>query len=122
MLSISATKSLSHLPFSANIKPLTRLVSKSVLASLLTPLFYFRGDTLVKEGEPVDFLGIFVQGAAFVTVGGKNVKKVGLGEMTGHMFASDLNLNETHTTTLVAASDGVLAVVPLGELKIESRR
>lgn len=42
--------------------------------------------------------------------------------MTGHMFASDLNLVETHTTTLVAASDGVLACVPLGELKIESRR
>ena len=42
--------------------------------------------------------------------------------MTGHMFISDLNLTETHCTSLVAASDGMLAVMPLGELKVESRR
>lgn len=50
------------------------------------------------------------------------MKKVGLGDMTGHMFISDLNLTETHCTSLVAASDGMLAVMPLGELKVESRR
>lgn len=77
---------------------------------------------LVKEGEPVDFLGILVQGEAFVMVGQRNIRSVGLGDMTGHMFVADLNFSESHATSLVAKTDGMLAVVPLGELKLEQRR
>jgi len=62
-------------------------------------------------------LGIFVQGKVLVIVDNKNVKTLGLGDMTGHMFCADLAQKETHDTSLVAETDGVMACMALGDLK-----
>lgn len=39
----------------------------------------------------MDYLGILVQGAAFVTIDNKNLKNLALGDMIGHMMAADLS-------------------------------
>jgi signal-transduction protein with cAMP-binding, CBS, and nucleotidyltransferase domain len=77
----------------------------------------FRGDELVKAGEPVDYLGILIHGSAFVIIDHKNMKDLKLGDMIGHMFTSDLTTRDTHLTTIVASMDGLLAVLLLGEIK-----
>jgi hypothetical protein len=67
-------------------------------------------------------LGILVQGAAFVIINDKNMKNLKLGDMFGHMFAADLSLRETHVATIIASMDGLIACLPLGEIKAELRR
>lgn len=82
----------------------------------------FRGEEIVKAGDFIDFLGILVSGSAFVIIDHKNLKDLKLGDMIGHMFAADLTTRETHLTTIVASMDGLLAVLPFGEIKAELRR
>ena len=42
--------------------------------------------------------------------------------MIGHMYASDFTTKENHPVTVVATIDGLIAVLPFGELKGELRR
>lgn len=56
----------------------------------------FRGEEITKAGDPIDFLGILVSGAAFVIMDHKNIKDLKLGDMIGHMYAADLSNRDTH--------------------------
>lgn len=85
-------------------------------------LAYCRGEEIVKAGEPVDFLGILIQGSAFILIEHKNMKVLKLGDMIGHMVASDFTTKDVHLATIVASIDGIIAVLPFGELKAELRR
>lgn len=67
-------------------------------------------------------MGIFINGNIFVQINQEIVKTLSIGDMTGHMLAADLAMNENHQTDLIAATDGLIAVLPLGELKAEIRR
>ena len=42
--------------------------------------------------------------------------------MVGHMYAADLSTRDTHLTTVIASMDGMIAVLPFGELKTEIRK
>ena len=55
-------------------------------------------------------------------IDGKKVKTLTLGDMTGHMFLADMVQKDTHPTSLLAETDGVMACLPLGELKAEQRK
>jgi CRP-like cAMP-binding protein len=81
----------------------------------------FRGEELVKAGEPIDFLGILIHGSAFVLIDHKNMKDLKLGDMIGHMFAADLTTRDIHLTTIIASMDGLLAVLLLNEIKSQIR-
>ena len=50
------------------------------------------------------------------------MKVLKLGDMIGHMVASDFTTKEEHLATIVASIDGIIAVLPFGELKAELRR
>lgn len=52
----------------------------------------------------------------------KNMKNLKLGDMIGHMTAADFSMRETHLTTVIASMDGLVAVLPFGEIKAEIRR
>jgi CRP-like cAMP-binding protein len=81
-----------------------------------------RGEEIVRAGEPVDFFGILIQGSAFVLIEHRNMKTLKIGDMIGHMVASDFTSKENHPATVVATIDGLIAVLPFGELKGELRR
>lgn len=83
---------------------------------------FFRGEEIVRAGEPVDFLGILIQGSAFLLIEHRNMKTLRVGDMIGHMVASDFTTKENHPATVVATIDGLIAVLPFGELKAELRR
>jgi len=85
-------------------------------------IFWKRGEEIVKAGDYIDYLGILVQGAAFVIINDKNMKNLKLGDMFGHMFTADLSPRETHLATIIASMDGLIACLPLGEIKAELRR
>ena len=50
------------------------------------------------------------------------MKTLKIGDMIGHMYASDFSTRENHPVTVVATIDGLIAVLPFGELKGELRR
>jgi hypothetical protein len=52
----------------------------------------------------------------------KNMKDLRLGDMIGHMYAAELSTRDTHQTTVIASMDGLIAVLPFGEIKAEIRR
>jgi CRP-like cAMP-binding protein len=85
-------------------------------------LFVHRGEEIVRAGEPIEFVGIIVQGSAFVIIDHKNMKDIKLGDMLGHMYAADLCERDTHLATVIASSDGMIAVLPFNDIKVELRR
>ncbi len=50
------------------------------------------------------------------------MKTLGLGDMIGQMSISDFNSREKHTATIIAATDGIIAIIAFGELKMEVRK
>ena len=82
----------------------------------------FRGDEIVKKDDYIDFLGIIVHGSAFITFDYANMKTLGIGSMIGQMNAADFSTHEKHLATITASTDGLMAVLPFGELKMESRK
>ena len=63
-----------------------------------------------------------MSGAAFIIIDHKNMKNLKIGDMVGHMYAADLSTRDTHLTTVIASMDGMIAVLPFGELKAEIRK
>lgn len=63
-----------------------------------------------------------MHGSAFITFEYANMKTLGIGNMIGHMNAADFTEREKHLVTITAATDGLLAVIPFGELKMEVRK
>ena len=61
----------------------------------------------------------------FVSIDHSKVKTLGIGEMIGFMCLSELVVSKEsakHKYDIMAESDGILAVLPFGEIKSESRK
>jgi len=85
-------------------------------------VFYLRGDDIAKKDDWIDFFGIIVYGSAFITFNYDNMKTLGVGSMIGQMNAADFTAREKHLATITAATDGIIAVIAFGELKMEVRK
>ena len=81
-----------------------------------------RGDEITKKDDWVDFLGIIVHGSAFITFEFANMKTLSIGSMIGQMNAADFSTREKNLATITAGTDGLIAVLAFGELKMEVRK
>ena len=50
------------------------------------------------------------------------LKTLGIGEMLGFMHLSEMTSHSINKYDVIAETDGLIAVLPLGEIKSESRR
>ncbi len=82
----------------------------------------FRNDYICKKGEDIDFFGIFLHGQAFVALEHERLKNLQIGDMTGFMNVSEMTSELKSQYDIVAETDGIIAVLPFGEIKAESRR
>jgi hypothetical protein len=57
-----------------------------------------------------------------VSIDHKKIKILGIGEMMGFMNVSEMATNPKYKYDIIAESDGILAVLPFGEIKSESRK
>lgn len=53
---------------------------------------------------------------------GQSMKDVNIGEMVGHMFFSGFSTKDTHLTTIIGTMDGLIAVLPFNDMKLEIRK
>ena len=77
---------------------------------------------MVRAGEQIDYLGILVMGAAFVKLDERNAKDIKIGDMIGHMYVAEMTNRDLHIATIIASMDGMIAVLPLNEIKAEAKR
>lgn len=67
-----------------------------------------------------------IHGSAFIdseyTQDYANLKELRIGEMIGHNVAAEFTERTDHLVTIKAKTDGLIAILPLNELKIEVRR
>lgn len=82
----------------------------------------FRNDYICKRGDEVDFFGLLIHGAVFASVEHQRFRTLQLGDMIGFMSVSELTSSHKHKYDVIAETDGILAVLPFGEIKSESRR
>ena len=82
----------------------------------------YRGEELCKKDDFIDFFGIIVHGSAFIEFEYANLKSLPVGSMFGQMNAADFSTREKYNVTITAATDGILAIIPFGELKAEVRK
>lgn len=52
----------------------------------------------------------------------QNMKDINVGDMVGHMFFSGFSTKDTHLCTIIASMDGLLAVLPFIDMKLEIRK
>ncbi|NJR66658.1 MAG: cyclic nucleotide-binding domain-containing protein [Leptolyngbyaceae cyanobacterium CRU_2_3] len=74
------------------------------------------GSTLIREGEPTDALYIVLEGALIVSlesVGGKEIAKLGSGEVVGEMSFVD---SRNPSATVKAAADSLVWSIPRSQL------
>ena len=74
------------------------------------------------KDDYIDFFGIICHGSAFITFNYANLKNLPVGSMIGQMNAAEFTEREKHLATIKASTDGILAVIPFGELKTEVRK
>ena len=96
--------------------------SKFCIKGTHTCTLVYRGDEICKKDDFVDFFGIIVHGAAFISFESSNKKSLGIGNMIGQMNFADMCNKEKYAVTVLAKTDGLIAVVPYGEVKMEIRR
>lgn len=72
--------------------------------------------------EPVEFLGIIIHGYAFVEGGIRNLKELKIGDLIGHNVTSEFTERTEHLVSVKAKTDGLVAVFPLNEIKVEIRK
>ena len=82
----------------------------------------YRNDEICKKDDFVDFFGIIVHGAAFISFETSNNKSLGIGTMIGQMNFAEMCNKDKHLTTVIAKTDGLIAVIPYGEVKMEIRK
>lgn len=87
------------------------------IAQLFKVIKFAKGDELTKKGDFVDYFGIILAGSAFVLMNDRNQKTLKIGDTIGQSFAADFTQNEIHSCTIIASMEGLLAVVPFGEMK-----
>ena len=82
----------------------------------------FRGEEICKKDDFVDFFGIICHGTAHIPFTDANNKELGIGSMLGLMNFTELSQEEKHSVTVIAKTDGLVALIPFGEEKVEFRR
>lgn len=92
------------------------------MSQLFKILTFRKGEEIAKNDDIVDFLGVIVHGSAFICFENKNFKELTIGDMIGQNLAAEFTTREQHMCTVVAQSDGMIAVLPFGEIKGEIRR
>lgn len=92
------------------------------MSQVMKFLSFRKGEEICKKGDYIDFFGIICHGSAFIEFEYKNLKTFGIGSMIGQMNTADFTTRELHLATIVAAADGIIAVLPFGELKTEVRK
>ena len=85
-------------------------------------LLLFRNEEICKKDDFIDFFGIIMHGSAFISFETSNNKSLGIGTMIGQMNFADMANKEKHAVTVIAKTDGIIAVLPYGEVKMEVRR
>jgi CRP-like cAMP-binding protein len=77
---------------------------------------------LCKKGDEVDFFGVLLHGTVFASVEHNRFRTLQIGEMFGFMELSELSNSTRHKFDVIAESDGMIACLPFGEIKTESRK
>jgi hypothetical protein len=70
----------------------------------------------------VEFLGIIINGSAYIEGGERNLKELAIGDMIGHNVTSEFTELQDHPVSVKAKSDGLIAILPLNEVKVEVRK
>ena len=63
-----------------------------------------------------------MHGSLFIEGETSNLKELKIGDMIGHNVISEFTERADHLTTIKAKTDGLIAVIPSAEIKIEMRR
>ena len=85
-------------------------------------LTFRRNDFITKKGDEVDYFGIILHGTAFASVDHQRFRTLQIGDMIGFMAVSELTAVMKHKYDVIAESDGIIALIPFGEIKSESRK
>ena len=63
-----------------------------------------------------------LHGTAFASVDHQRFRTLQIGEMIGFMAVSEMSPSTKHKYDVIAESDGIIALLPYGEIKSESRK
>ncbi len=77
---------------------------------------------MCKKGDEVDFFGILIHGTVFASVEHNRFRTLQIGEMFGYMEISEMSPSIRHKFDVIAETDGMIACLPFGEIKVESRK
>jgi CRP-like cAMP-binding protein len=100
-------------------------MSQEDVASLQTVfkvLTFRRNDFICKKGDEIDFFGILLHGGVFASIEHNRIRSLQIGEMFGYMALSELSPQTRYKFDVIAESDGMIAILPFGEIKSESRK
>lgn len=103
---------------SANSSEWSRSRSKSCSSRLTVS----RNSYLCKQDEAVEYLGIIINGTAFIEGDGRNLKELAIGDIIGHNVISEFTERLDHPVSVKTKTDGLIAIFPLNEIKIEIRK
>lgn len=81
-----------------------------------------RNDYICRKNEETDFLGLILHGQVFISLDHAKLKTLNIGDMTGFMNVSELTTEVKNKYDIIAETDGIIAVLPFGEIKSESRK
>ena len=92
------------------------------LQNVFKVLTFRRNDFICKKGDDVDFFGILIHGIVFASIEHNRFRTLQIGDMFGYMEISELSPSTRHKFDVIAETDGMLACLPFGEIKFESRK
>jgi signal-transduction protein with cAMP-binding, CBS, and nucleotidyltransferase domain len=93
------------------------------VSQCLKILSFQMNENLTNEGEPVDYFGIICHGTASVEFQDQSVKKLSVGDTIGQCFTAEFTTTQNkHLYTIKTMTSGLIAVLPLGEIKSEIRK
>ena len=75
-------------------------------------------------GDTIDYFGIIVHGTASVMFEHNAAKALSIGDTIGQCYAAEFTDKEAnkHIYTIRAKTSGLLAILPLGDIKSEVRK
>ena len=93
------------------------------MSTCLKILSFQMNENLTNEGETVDYFGIICHGTASVEFQDQSVKKLSVGDTIGQCFTAEFTTEQSkHLYTIKTMTSGLIAVLPLGEIKSEIRK
>jgi len=81
-----------------------------------------RNDIILRREEDLDFFAILMRGRLFTRVEIRRLTTMEPGDMIGAMVLSDLTEQSKARYDIVAESEGLLAILPIGEIKLDLRK